>query len=109
MILRRVIAHVRKQEWSAIGVDFVIVVFGVFFGIQVANWNEARQDRARERVYLKRIASELEDSISDIERSHKLAQSRQDMGRLLIAAASDEAPVRADPGKFMRNPYENGA
>jgi hypothetical protein len=24
MILRRVIAHVRKQEWTAIAIDFVI-------------------------------------------------------------------------------------
>ena len=105
MILRRVIAHVRKQEWTAIWIDLVIVVVGVFIGIQVANWNEARQDRARERVYLQRIALELEDSIRDIDHSHKLAQSRQDMGRLLIAAANDEAPVRADPGKFVAAIY----
>ena len=28
MILRRVIQHVKKQEWTAIALDFVIVVFG---------------------------------------------------------------------------------
>ena len=28
MILRRVIAHFRKQEWAAIAIDFLIVVFG---------------------------------------------------------------------------------
>jgi hypothetical protein len=37
MILRRVIQHVRNQEWTAIGIDFLIVVFGVFMGIKVAN------------------------------------------------------------------------
>jgi hypothetical protein len=37
MILRRVIKHFRNQEWTAIAIDFVIVVFGVFVGIQVAN------------------------------------------------------------------------
>ena len=30
MILRRIIAHFRKQEWTAIGIDFVIVVVGVY-------------------------------------------------------------------------------
>ena len=39
MLLRRFIEHVRKQEWTAIAIDFVIVVVGVFIGIQVANWN----------------------------------------------------------------------
>ena len=35
MLLRRVIQHVRQQEWTAIGIDFVIVVMGVFIGLQV--------------------------------------------------------------------------
>ncbi len=30
MILRRVIGHFRRQEWTAIAIDFVIVVVGVF-------------------------------------------------------------------------------
>lgn len=35
MILRRVIQHVRQPEWTAIFIDFLIVVFEVFMGIQV--------------------------------------------------------------------------
>lgn len=46
MILRRVIEHFRKQEWTAVFLDFVIVVLGVFIGLQVNNWNEARKDAA---------------------------------------------------------------
>ncbi len=59
MILRRVITHVRKQEWTAIGIDLVIVVVGVFIGIQVANWNEARRDRADEGAVLKSLHEEV--------------------------------------------------
>ena len=40
MLLRRVIEHVKSQNWTAIALDFVIVVVGVFIGIQVSNWNE---------------------------------------------------------------------
>ena len=43
LILRRVIQHFRNQEWTAIGIDFVIVVFGVVIGILVVNWNENRK------------------------------------------------------------------
>lgn len=60
MLLRRVIAHLRKQEWTAIAIDFVIVVVGVFIGLQVSNWNEARADRARATAYLERIRGDLE-------------------------------------------------
>lgn len=45
MILRRVTEHVKAQNWFAVGVDLVIVMVGVFIGIQVANWNEARIER----------------------------------------------------------------
>lgn len=47
MILRRVIAHFRKQEWTAIFLDFVIVVAGVFVATQVTNWNADREKMAR--------------------------------------------------------------
>ncbi len=43
MILRRVIEHVRQQQWTAVGIDFCIVVVGVFIGIQVSNWNDERE------------------------------------------------------------------
>jgi hypothetical protein len=34
MILRRLTDHVKDQNWFAVGVDFVIVVIGVFIGIR---------------------------------------------------------------------------
>lgn len=49
MLLRRVSAHIRKQEWTALGLDFLIVVLGVFLGLQVNAWNAERQDRVDDR------------------------------------------------------------
>lgn len=59
MISRRIIAHVKAQDWFAVFIDLVIVVVGVVIGIQVANWNEERGDRTRARGYLERIGSDL--------------------------------------------------
>ena len=59
MILRRVITHFRQQEWTAIAIDFVIVVAGVFVGMQVANWNEQQADNRRARAYTERLAVDL--------------------------------------------------
>ena len=36
MLLRRITKHIKEQNWFAVGIDFVIVVFGVFIGIQHA-------------------------------------------------------------------------
>ncbi|MGD9800674.1 MAG: hypothetical protein AB7F91_06175 [Parvularculaceae bacterium] len=67
MILRRVIEHFRKQEWTAIAIDFAIVVIGVFVGIQVSNWNAARQTREAADQYGQRLVADLrEDAYSYI-------------------------------------------
>ncbi len=59
MLLRRITEHVKAQNWTAVAVDFVIVVIGVFIGIQVANWNAARQTRADERLFIQRLHDDV--------------------------------------------------
>lgn len=59
MILRRITEHVKAQNWTAVALDFVIVVMGVFIGIQVANWNAARQDKADEKLFLQRLHGDI--------------------------------------------------
>ena len=101
MLLRRVIEHVRAQNWTAVGIDFVIVVVGILLAMQISEWNQARQDRVRERAYLARMAAELQQSFQDIEASIEIAQEREALGRLLIDSVDDEEPVRADPGRYL--------
>ncbi len=67
MLLRRVIQHVRNQEWTAVAIDFAIVVVGVFVGIQAANWNDLRADQARARGYLERIHDDVEADLANYE------------------------------------------
>lgn len=60
MLLRRITKHVKDQSWFAIGIDFFIVVVGVFIGIQVANWNDARVADAAEAQLMIRLAEEMQ-------------------------------------------------
>ena len=60
MLLRRITDHVRAQNWTAIAIDFVIVVVGVFIGIQVSNWNEDRQTASRTQNYYSRLIEDLD-------------------------------------------------
>ncbi len=59
MLLRRITEHVKAQNWTAVSLDFVIVVVGVFIGIQVANWNDVRQDRVDEPLFLERLHEDI--------------------------------------------------
>lgn len=60
MLLRRVIDHVSAQNWTAVGIDFVIVVVGVFIGIQVSNWNGTLADRREEARFLRALHRDFE-------------------------------------------------
>lgn len=42
MILRRLMIHVKDQNWLAVALDFVIVVVGVLIAFQITAWNERR-------------------------------------------------------------------
>ncbi len=59
MIFRSIKAHIEKENWFAVGIDFFIVVVGVFIGMQVANWNEARSDRIDEQATIKALHEEM--------------------------------------------------
>lgn len=60
MILRHLSQSLKEQNWTAIGIEFVLLVSGVFLGIQVANWNAERVDARSARVYLERIGNDLD-------------------------------------------------
>jgi len=61
MLLRRMIEHVKAQNWFAVGLDFVIVVTGVFIGLQVQQWHEARKDAVVHEMLLERLEAEFRD------------------------------------------------
>jgi hypothetical protein len=77
MLLRRMIEHVQTQNWTAVILDFVIVVAGVFIGLQVANWNDARKERMLERVYLERLHAEAVAGLTGILETTDIAFTRR--------------------------------
>jgi hypothetical protein len=65
MILRSVTKHVKDQNWFAVVLDLVIVVFGVFIGIQVSNWNEMRLEEQKAETYIERLREDLAENKTD--------------------------------------------
>jgi len=109
MILRRVIGHFRQQEWTAIAIDFVIVVVGVFIGIQVSNWNETRVLRERERTHLEQLLIDLESDRDTGERG-VAAANRIDDAATAVLAVLEGAPqaVAISDADLMRFLLEAG-
>lgn len=69
MILRRFSESLKQQNWTAIWIEFVLLVAGVFLGIQVSNWNAARVEERLGRAYAQQLARDLrvdQDSLNGL-------------------------------------------
>jgi len=59
MILRRLADAVWRQNWFTVFLEILIVVAGIFIGLQVDDWNNLRKDRGDEQHYLNRLHDEI--------------------------------------------------
>ena len=96
MFVRKISKHLQKQDWAAIAIDFVIVVVGVYLGIQVDNWDEARADRERARVFSERLQSDLETDIGRAGMRKAFMGEVFEYGTAALAWAEDDARPRGD-------------
>jgi hypothetical protein len=51
--------RLREYDWVAVVVELLVVVVGILIALQVSNWNQDRQDRARADGYYRRLHTEL--------------------------------------------------
>ncbi len=61
MSLRTLAHRLQTHDWTSVAIEVLIVVAGVFIGLQVSNWNEDRKDAARGDEYLQRLHEEMRE------------------------------------------------
>lgn len=71
MIIQKLVSAIRRQDWFQVLVEVLIVIVGIFLGLQVQAWYEARAERELEQFYLYQLHGEIEEAepyaISSIE------------------------------------------
>lgn len=100
MIPRRVAEHAKTQNWFAVTLDFFIVVVGVFIGIEVANWNQARQDRQEERRYYGQLLVDLRSDLESFAEAERRADRHDKAAQLVLDRLSGNAPPDASLGRM---------
>ena len=88
MILHHLALRLRQQDWAAVTIEFLLVVAGVFVGIQVANWNEERKQHALESAYLARIAEDVRSDVAELNEVIKVSVLRMALFNELLPRAS---------------------
>ena len=104
MLLRRITRHVSEQNWFAVAIDFAIVVGGVFIGIQVANWNDARLEHSKEIAALEELLAEAELNVGMIKSDFEFnAQTIKERDGLVAKLTSGdlEGVTESDVGRLI--------
>jgi hypothetical protein len=96
MILRRLSQSLKEQNWTAICIEFVLLVLGVYMGIQVANWNAARIFSAQEHAYLQELREEIRANIRQIEYRKAYYRTVLESGAAAAKFLQQDAPCTSD-------------
>ena len=93
MILRRITEHVKAQNWLAVGIEFVIVVVGVFVGLQAQEWSNARVERSAERDAIERLIVEYRLNLELLDQDNEKSQKTMAATERLLAMISPNPDV----------------
>jgi hypothetical protein len=64
LLFRRFISHFRERRWADFVTELIVVVGGVFLGIQAANWNDDRLEQEKGRLFVERLTEDLRKDLN---------------------------------------------
>lgn len=107
MLLRNLVNNLREQNWTAVTIELLILVIGVFIGIQVSNWNDARKDIEREQIALERIHQDLVKDVDELNLRTEYWRGVAAFGR--AALREDEAAQAPESDWMILVSYHNAS
>lgn len=104
MLLRRIREQAALHNWFGVGVDLIILIAGVFLGIQASNWNQGRIDRVEGSAYRQRLVNEIESNRLDL--ANRLIYYKDVKAFAKATLAALDRPVGDDPQAFLVSAYQ---
>lgn len=91
MILRRFMRHVEEQNWFAVGLDVLVVIFGVYIGIYLGELADERGTRNDVGNGLQVVRVQLEEDLKTVDRIIAYRQQKlKEPEDLLLLIAGDQ-------------------
>ena len=86
MILQRLASAVRRQDWFQVMIEVMIVIIGIFLGLQVQAWYEDQAKAEEEYLLLTALAEDYRSNIAMIDTlityaGEKIVSENEIMGR----------------------------
>ncbi len=96
MILRRMADAVREQNWFTVIIEILIVVIGIFLGLQVTDWNEGLKEQARADQYRERLIADITDDAAQFQLRTNFINEVLTYSEQLLEGLEGEKPESID-------------
>jgi hypothetical protein len=93
MILRRLMQHLKDQPWIALGLDFAIVVLGVFLALAVDSAVDRHNERRAAYAALNALRSDIAADLREFESHAEGHERRSDSYSRLMSFLSGTEPI----------------
>ena len=97
MIFRRLATGLKNRDWGTIVLEVLILVVGIFIGLQVDDWNQARKDRSDIAIYLERIHEDLKKDAEFFMFLAGIARDKRNALAVLKRMIREDGPPDEDP------------
>ena len=97
MILKRMTASLKRQDWTMVAIEFALVVIGVLLGFQINAWGNERANAAAHRESTIRLLEEAESTIAYLKSAIAYEEGIADGLTLQLQAIADPRLRAAAP------------
>lgn len=106
MILRRFIKHVEAQNWFVVGLDVLVVIFGVYIGIYLGELADERATRIDVQDALEVVRVQLEEDLKAADRIIAYRQERLKEPKRLVSLIADGTVDKASFGDELVGAFQ---
>jgi len=108
VILKKLADSITRQDWFSVCVEILIVVIGIYLGLQANQWSQDREDRESEIIYLERISEDLHSSVRQTQNAVAFQRRHAGYGALVVDSLDAcELPLE-DRDRFASGIYLAG-
>jgi len=93
MILARLAKAIQEQNWFTVLIEIMIVVIGIFIGLQVTDWNNDRKANNQSRQFLVQLNLDIESSIASMKLAVKEHEVFIKNGKVALKFLNKEVPL----------------
>lgn len=116
MRFRKITEHIKAQNWTAITLEFVIVVAGVLMALWLSEWSAARSQRAADTLVQEALREEMIDNLIGMEYYRSMGECHREqlthIRDLLVESDGDWPGIQrramyteAEDGRLVPNIY----